>query len=40
MLGHAAARAVQESIYDACRLAKTVAYDAAFDGVLPAASHR
>jgi L-aminopeptidase/D-esterase-like protein len=37
LLGHAAARAVQESIYDACRQAESVAYADAFGGVIPAA---
>ena len=36
ILGHAAATAVQESIYDACRQARSVAYDGAYDGVVPA----
>ena len=36
ILGHAAATAVQESIYDACRQAKTVAFDAAYGGIVPA----
>jgi hypothetical protein len=37
ILGHAAAVAVRESIYDACRLAQTVAFPAAYDGIIPAA---
>ena len=37
LLGHAAAKAVQESIYDACRQAQTVAFDEAYGGVVPAA---
>lgn len=38
LLGYAAARAVQESIYDACRAATSVAFDDAYGGVVPAAS--
>ena len=37
ILGHAAATAVQESIYDACRQATTVSFDFAYGGVVPAA---
>jgi L-aminopeptidase/D-esterase-like protein len=37
LLGHAAAAAIQESIYDACREAESVAYPDAFGGVIPAA---
>ena len=37
ILGHAAATAVQESIYDACRQAQTVSFEAAHGGVVPAA---
>ncbi|WNM25887.1 P1 family peptidase [Demequina capsici] len=36
LLGHAAARAVQESIYDACRAATTVPFEEAYGGVIPA----
>jgi len=36
LLGHAAATAVQESIYDAVRQAQTVTYAGAYDGVVPA----
>ena len=36
VLGHAAAKAVQESIYDACRQARTVGFDGAFGGIVPA----
>jgi L-aminopeptidase/D-esterase-like protein len=38
LLGHAAATAVQESVYDACRQAQSVAYADAYGGILPAAS--
>lgn len=37
IIGHAAARAVQESIYDACRSAETVRFEQAYKGVIPAA---
>ncbi|QQS22031.1 P1 family peptidase [Candidatus Saccharibacteria bacterium] len=37
IIGHAAARAVQESIYDACRSAETVQFEQAYKGVIPAA---
>jgi L-aminopeptidase/D-esterase-like protein len=37
ILGHAAAVAVRESIYDACRRAETVEFAPAFGGVVPAA---
>jgi L-aminopeptidase/D-esterase-like protein len=37
ILGHAAATAVQESIYDACRQAESVDFGAAYDGVVPSA---
>lgn len=40
VLGHAAARAVQESIYDACRQAESVEFADAYGGVVPAASDR
>lgn len=36
LLGHAAATAVQASIYDACRQAESVNFGAAYDGVVPA----
>ena len=35
IIGNAAANAVQESIYDACRSAKTITYKKAFRGVVP-----
>ena len=37
IIGHAAARAVQESIYDACRSAETIQFEQAYKGVIPAA---
>lgn len=37
LLGHAAARAVQQSVYDACEQAETVELADAFGGVIPAA---
>lgn len=37
VIGHAAAKAVQESIYDACRSAETVEFKDAYKGVFPAA---
>lgn len=37
IIGSAAAKAVQESIYDACRQAETVDYEQAYMGVIPAA---
>jgi len=37
VIGHAAAKAVQESIYDACRSAETVEFADAYKGVLPSA---
>jgi len=37
IIGHAAARAVQESIYDACRSAETVQFEQAYRGVIPSA---
>jgi L-aminopeptidase/D-esterase-like protein len=40
LLGHAAARAVQESIYDACLQAESIAYADAFGGVIPAVRDR
>lgn len=36
IVGHAAAKAVQESIYDACRAAETVSFAPAYGGVVPA----
>ena len=36
IIGHAAARAVQESIYDACRSAETIQFEQAYNGVIPA----
>lgn len=38
IIGNAAATAVQESIYDACRQAETVKADFAHNGVIPSAS--
>lgn len=35
MIGQAAAKAVQESIYDACTQAKTVKFEGAYQGVIP-----
>lgn len=35
IIGNAAAQAVQDSIYDACRQAETVEFDKAFKGVIP-----
>ncbi len=37
VIGHAAATAVQESIYDACRKAESVEFADAYGGVIPAA---
>ncbi len=37
IIGRAAARAVQESIYDACRSAETIQFEQAYKGVIPAA---
>lgn len=37
IIGHAAARAVQESIYDACRSAETIQFEQAYKGVIPSA---
>ncbi len=37
IIGHAAARAVQESIYDAVRSAETVEFEQAYNSVIPAA---
>lgn len=37
IIGHAAARAVQESIYDACRSADTIELEWAYKGVIPSA---
>lgn len=36
IIGHAAARAVQESIYDAVRSAETIEFEQAYKGVIPA----
>lgn len=36
IIGHAAARAVQESIYDAVRSAETIHFEQAYKGVIPA----
>ena len=38
LLGHAAAKAVQESIYDACRHAKSIPFPNAYQGIIPSAS--
>lgn len=35
IIGHAAAKAVQESIYDACRSAESVSFEKAWQGVIP-----
>ncbi|WP_062202341.1 P1 family peptidase [Demequina salsinemoris] len=40
LLGHAAARAVQESVYDACRAAESVAFADAYEGIVPAVSQQ
>jgi L-aminopeptidase/D-esterase-like protein len=37
VIGHAAAKAVQESVYDACRQAETVEFKDAYKGVFPSA---
>lgn len=37
IIGHASARAVQESIYDACRSAESVQFEQAYRGVIPSA---
>lgn len=37
-IGNMAAKAVQESIYDACRAAETIAFASAYNGVVPACS--
>ena len=37
IIGQAAARAVQESIYDACHSAETIQFEQAYKGVIPAA---
>jgi L-aminopeptidase/D-esterase-like protein len=36
VIGHAAAKAVQESIYDSCTSAETVEFEGAYEGVFPA----
>lgn len=38
VIGNAAAKAVQDSIYDACRQAKTVKLSSAYQGVIPSAN--
>lgn len=38
IIGHAAAQAVQESIYDACRSATTIEFENAWQGVIPSCS--
>ncbi|WP_061963167.1 P1 family peptidase [Demequina aurantiaca] len=38
LIGHAAAKAVQESIYDACRSARTVLVKGAYGGIVPSAA--
>lgn len=38
IIGHAAARAVQESIYDACRSAETIQFEQAYKGVIPSSN--
>ncbi|MFZ6022750.1 MAG: P1 family peptidase [Patescibacteria group bacterium] len=38
VIGQAAAKAVQESIYDACYQAETISFEGALDGVVPAAN--
>ncbi len=40
IIGQAAARAVQESIYDACKQAKTVKLQQAYKGIIPACNSR
>lgn len=35
VIGHAAAKAVQESVYDACRSAESIPFDEAYKGVFP-----
>lgn len=37
IIGHAAKKAVQESIYDACRQAETIAFKGAYKGIVPSA---
>ena len=37
VIGNAAAKAVQESIYDACNQAETVQFEAGYKGVIPSA---
>lgn len=37
IIGHAAARAVQQSIYDACNSAETIQFEQAYKGVIPSA---
>jgi L-aminopeptidase/D-esterase-like protein len=38
IIGHAAAKAVQESIYDACRSAETIQFEQAYKGIIPSCS--
>lgn len=38
IIGYAAAKAVQESIYDACMQAETIPYDLAFQKMIPSCS--
>ena len=35
LIAQAAAKAVQESIYDACRSSETIEFNGAFNGVIP-----
>ena len=35
VIGSAAAKAVQESIYDACRKADTIQFEGAYKGIIP-----
>jgi len=35
IIGHAAAKAVQESIYSACREAETISFEDGYQGVIP-----
>lgn len=38
IIGQAAAKAVQESIYDACRQASTIQFEGAYQGIIPSVS--
>lgn len=38
LIGHAAAKAVQESVYDACRSAESIEMEGAYKGTLPSAN--